>query len=209
MWLRLDLACNVRVRPRCIEGPLQRSMFWDNKFALVKPKNADFEEPQKHICNHRVTPGVSKNIGKYAVFLPSLLEAKMRAPLVLHHEVQNEAAGVRTVGVVELMARIPAAPRMAEPFHQDPAHRHLPLPHVVLLPVGAACADDAPFSGSRQCAGGGVREFSSSLELLDDGVCVRGIDSRVAVAMDHESRHETHGLTRFAHELPRLQDGRG
>jgi hypothetical protein len=55
-------------------------MFWDNKFALVKPKNADFEEQQKHICNHRVTPGVSKNIGKYAVFLPSLLEAKMRAP---------------------------------------------------------------------------------------------------------------------------------
>jgi hypothetical protein len=28
-------------------------------------------EQQKHNCNHRVTLGVSKNIGNYAVILPS------------------------------------------------------------------------------------------------------------------------------------------
>jgi hypothetical protein len=57
-------------------------MFWGNKFASAMPKNADFEEQQKHNCNHQVTLGVSKNTGKYAVFLPSLLEARMRGPPV-------------------------------------------------------------------------------------------------------------------------------
>jgi hypothetical protein len=55
-------------------------MFWDSKSALARPRNADFEEQQKHYCNHRVTLGISKNTGKYAVFLLSLLEAKMRGP---------------------------------------------------------------------------------------------------------------------------------
>jgi hypothetical protein len=56
-------------------------MFWGNKSAPARPKYADFEEQQKHNCNHQVTLGVSKNTGKYTVFLPSLLEAKMRGPL--------------------------------------------------------------------------------------------------------------------------------
>jgi hypothetical protein len=32
----------------CRHGSLQRSMFWGNKFAPAKPKNADFGEQQKH-----------------------------------------------------------------------------------------------------------------------------------------------------------------
>jgi hypothetical protein len=59
-------------------------MFWGNKFVLARPKNANSEEQQKQHCNQRVTLCVSKNTGKYAVFLPSLLEAKMRGP---HYEV--------------------------------------------------------------------------------------------------------------------------
>ena len=49
-------------------------------YAPAWPKNADFGEQQKHNGNHRVTLGASKNIGQYAMFLPSLLEAKMRVP---------------------------------------------------------------------------------------------------------------------------------
>jgi len=63
-------------------GFLQRFMFWGDKFAPTKPKNADLDEQQKPTYNHPVTRGASKNTGKYAVFLPSLLEAKMRGPLV-------------------------------------------------------------------------------------------------------------------------------
>jgi hypothetical protein len=58
-------------------------MFWGDRFAPTRPKNAGFDEQQKPTYNHRVTRGASNNTGKYAVFLPSLLEAKMRVPQLL------------------------------------------------------------------------------------------------------------------------------
>jgi hypothetical protein len=62
-------------------NPRDPLMFWGSKFEPARPNDADFEEQQKHNRNHRVTLNVSKTIGKYAVFLPLRLEAKMRVPL--------------------------------------------------------------------------------------------------------------------------------
>jgi len=80
--MRAYSACPSSSTPTncCRHGSLQRSMFWGNKSAPTRPKNADLDQQQKHNYNHRVTRGSPKNTGKYVVFLPSLLEAKMRVP---------------------------------------------------------------------------------------------------------------------------------
>jgi hypothetical protein len=78
-----------------------------------------------------------------------------------------------------------------------------------VLSAGAAPAVGAPLAGRQQRTECWIDEFSPCLQLLDDAICIDGIDRRIAVTVDHERRHRDRGLVRLTHESPRLIDSRG
>src|ERR1700691_5353819 len=100
----------------------------------------------------------------------------MSRPLILHHKIEDHPAGARSIGVVEIIAHIAAAPGMTQPLNYNLAQHEPSLLRPVLLPVAAAAVLDAALLGRRQRPGARIDEVvSAEFQLLDDLIRIHGI----------------------------------
>lgn len=100
----------------------------------------------------------------------------------LEYEVEDQAACIGPLGIIEPMAGIAAAPRMAQAFDQHFAQQHWSVPQVIALTIAATLAFGYPVIATVQRSCARVEISGPILKLLDDLIGVDGIHGPVAVA---------------------------